>query len=259
MAFIAMAVTACDPVDENERYSEATEINKDHKVLVEEFTGQYCPNCPLGHEALNGIKKMYGDNAVIVSIHAGGDTNAFYDPIYGLGTPDGDTYAEMAGVQGYPAAVVNRTSGVMADRGQWQGSVFKSAVAPPKVMITLDAKLETYEIDDSNEKKTIKISSKLVTTGDNINCKYQLWITENNFIGFQKNNNDYIADYVHNHVYRASVNGIGGEDIQLNADSKTVEHSIDVASNWNAENLNVVAFVYNGDGVLQAEEVKVKK
>lgn len=250
MAFVAMTVIACDPVSEDERFGEVTEINKDHKVLVEEFTGQYCPNCPLGHEALNGIKKMYGDNAIIVSIHAGGDTNAEYDPEYGLGTLDGDKYAAMFGIQAYPSAVINRTSGVLTDRALWQGSVFKAAITPPKVKISLMA-----NVDDN----TIKINSKLATTGDDINCKYQIWITEDNFIGFQKNNNEYIVDYVHNHVYRASVNGIGGEEVQLNSDVKTVEHSIAIASNWKASNLKVVAFVYTDNEVLQAEEVELGK
>lgn len=251
IAIIALAAVSCDTVSEDERFGEVTEINKDHKVLVEEFTGQYCINCPLGHEALKGIKKMYGDNAVIVSIHAGGETNAYYDPVYGLGTPDGDKYAAMWGIQGYPSAVVNRTSGVLTDRALWQGSVFKSAITPPKVKISLEASI--------NDNKTIKIHSTLATTGDDIKGKYQIWITEDNFIGFQANNNEYIPDYVHNNVYRASANGIGGEEIQLNANAKTIEHSIEIASNWNADNLKVVAFVYDDSGVLQAEETKANK
>lgn len=254
MAFIAMAVTACDPVDENERYSEATEINKDHKVLVEEFTGQFCPNCPLGHEALDGIKKMYGENAVIVSIHAG--DMAFEDPDYGLKTPDGDKYASAWDIQNYPSAVVNRTSSIMDDRSQWQGAVFNAARTAPTAKISLETDVE---YDEDGKPVKINIKSDLASTSGTIVGKLQLWITEDNIETLQQDGEDYIADYVHNHVYRASVNGIGGEDIQFGTDSKTVEHSIAVASNWNAENLNVVAFVYNGDGVLQTEEVKVKE
>lgn len=247
MAFIAMAVTACDPVDENERYSEATEINKDHKILVEEFTGQFCPNCPLGHEALDGIKKMYGENAVIVSIHAG--DMAFEDPDFGLKTPDGDKYAAAWGIQAYPSAVVNRANGVMDDRSKWQGAVFNAARTATNTKISLEATVQDGKVD---------VKSTLASTSGTVSGKLQLWITEDNIETLQQDGEEYIMDYHHNHVYRASVNGIGGEDIQFGTDGKTVEHSIAVASNWNADNLNVVAFVYNGDGVLQAEEVKVK-
>lgn len=247
MAFIAMAFTACDPVDEDERYIKADELEVDRKVLVEEFTGQFCPNCPLGHEALDGIKKMYGENAVIVSIHAG--DLAFDDPTYGLKTPDGDKYAAMWGIQAYPSAVVNRTSGVLSDRSQWQGGVMKALTTASTVKINVEATIADGKIN---------IKSDLLSAISPVSGKYQLWITEDNVSALQQNESEYILEYVHNHVYRASVNGIGGEDVQLNADSKTVEHSIAIAKNWNAENLNVVAFVYNGDGVLQAEEVKVK-
>lgn len=247
-ATLALSFAACDPVDENERYSEATEINKDHKVLIEEFTGQYCPNCPLGHEALDGIKKMYPDNAVIVSIHAG--SMAFDDPTYGLKTPDGDKYAATWGIQEYPSAVVNRNGGSMSDRSQWQGAVFMSAVTPPSMKIDLEASVKDNKI---------VVTSQLKSTDKNIDGKYQLWITESNIVGLQLNGGEYRMDYVHNHVYRASVNGVGGEDVSFGNDGVTLNHTIDVASNWNIDNLNVVAFVYNSKGVLQAEEIKVNK
>ena len=40
-------------------------------VLVEEFTGQKCINCPEAHEELAKIQKEYGeDNVISVCIHA---------------------------------------------------------------------------------------------------------------------------------------------------------------------------------------------
>ena len=66
-------------------------------------------------------------------------------------------------------------------------------------------------------------------------------------------------DYVHNHVYRASVNGTWGEEISLSANVfPALTHSIALKEDWNKANLAVVAFVYNdAEGVLQAAECKV--
>lgn len=244
---LVMAFAACDPVDENERYSEAKEINKERKVLIEEFTGQFCPNCPLGHEALDKIKEAYGENAVIVSIHAG--ELAYQDPQFGLKTDDGDKYAAAWGIQAYPSAVVNRNGKVSDNRSEWQGEFFKSAIMSPKVKIALNASIKDGKV---------YVSTSLTSTANEVNGKLQLWVTEDNITAVQMNDSEYILDYVHNHVYRASVNGIGGESVSFGNDGITKENSIDLASNWNKENINIVAFVYDESGVLQAEETKIK-
>lgn len=244
---LALMFAACDKIDENERYSEATGINEDRKVLVEEFTGQFCPNCPLGHKALENIKAIYGDNAVIVSIHAG--DMAFDDPEYGLKTPEGDTYAAKWGIQQYPSAVVNMTGSVMDDRSMWQGAVFQAAKLAPTADITLEANVVDGKITITSILKSLTAKA----------ASYQLWITEDNIATLQLDGEEYIENYTHNHVYRASVNGIGGESVSLSSDGVTVKHSIPVDTRWNTANINVVAFLYNANGVLQAEEVKVNK
>jgi hypothetical protein len=65
-------------------------------------------------------------------------------------------------------------------------------------------------------------------------------------------------EYVHDHVYRANVNGLDGEAVTLSDNVfANFEHSISVKSLWNPANLSVVAFVYNDSGVLQAAETEV--
>lgn len=246
-AIIVLSAVACDPVSEDERFSKAEGINPERKVLVQEFTGQFCPNCPLGHEALDNIAKQYGENAVIVSIHAG--DMAFDDPDYGLKTPDGDKYADEWGVQQYPSAVVNR-HGVMADRSQWQGAVFMAGLTAPKVKIALSAKMNGGKLDitaDLNAEETMA----------GAHC--QLWIVEDNIVTLQQDGKEYIMDYVHNHVYRSSPNGIGGTRIGDETSTQIVANDIILDTRWNIDNLKVIAFVYTNGDVLQAEEVKVEK
>lgn len=248
-AIVTLAMAACDHIDENNRFTESTEINPEKKVLVEEFTGQFCPNCPLGHEALKNIKALYGNNAVIVSIHSG--DMAFDDPDYGLKTPDGDAYASQYGIDYYPSAIVNKMGEVMTDRSKWQGAVFSAARKSLSAGITISAHLT-----DGN---TLEVESTLTSKAGNLDAKYQLWVTEDSITSLQLDGEEYIAEYVHNHVYRASLNGVGGESVSISESGTTLSHSIRTDARWTQKHLNIVAFIYNADGVLQAEETKVKE
>lgn len=248
LTLATVVIASCDPISEADRFTESTGINPDKKVLVEEFTGQFCPNCPLGHLALSNIKALYGKNAVIVSIHAG--DQAFDDPDYGLLTPEGDTYASPYGMDAYPFAVVNRNaSNVMSDRSQWQGAVFNAARMAPLAKVELTAHVE---------ENSIVIESHLSAKLGNLSAHYQLWVTESGIVALQNNEGEYIADYIHDHVYRASVNGTGGEAVTLTEEDTELTHRIDLDGRWNPENLNVVAFVYDNKGVLQAAETTVE-
>ena len=248
LVLTAAGLAACDPVDEEHRFVESEGINPDQKVLVEEFTGQFCPNCPLGHKALENIKTLYGQNAVIVSIHAG--DQAFDDPDYGLKAPEGDPYASLYAMDQYPFAVVNRNAAnAMSDRSKWQGAVFNAARRSPMADIQLAARVEDGHI---------VVESTLSSRAGGLEANYHLWVTEDGVVALQDSEGEYIADYIHNHVYRATINGIGGEAVALSDEGTGLEHHIALSDKWNPKNLNVVAFLYGKDGVLQAAETKVE-
>lgn len=246
-AAILVALASCDRVDEADRFTEAAEINTDRKVLVEEFTGQFCPNCPLGHKAIESILAQYGQHAVIVSIHAGEMADA--DPTYGLKTPEGDEYARRHGIDYYPSAVVNRSGAVLSDRSTWQGAVFRAARQATSATISLQARLE-----DGN----IVIDSQLAAKKGSATANYQLWVTENDIQAWQLDGENYLMDYVHHHVYRASVNGVGGEPVSIDEKGTALSHSLALSDGWNKENLQIVAFLYDNSGVLQAEVTNVE-
>ena len=62
----------------------------DRKVLVEEFTGVRCVNCPAGASELENLKGIYGERLVIVSIHAGDFSPPFTDSRFDFRTAEGD-------------------------------------------------------------------------------------------------------------------------------------------------------------------------
>lgn len=245
---IMASFSSCDKIGENERYIDAKIPDVGRKVLVEEFTGQFCVNCPSGHAMLSNIKNVYGDKVITVSIHAGSLASDVAG--YGLKTPEGDTYANAFKVDAYPSIVVDHKGEVISNIAQWQDAVLKCMGQNTSVDLQLSAK--------TNEDCSISIMANVMSNIDQ-SVKCQIWVTENDITTFQMEMSGQAnADYVHNHVYRASVNGIGGEDLTLKSGEYTnINHSIPVNKSWNVNNLNIVAFVYNSNGVIQVEECKV--
>ena len=68
----ALAFTSCDVIGDTERFTEIEMPVFERRVLLEDFTGQKCRNCPKAHREISSLKEVYGDNLIAVSIHAGG-------------------------------------------------------------------------------------------------------------------------------------------------------------------------------------------
>jgi hypothetical protein len=84
--------------------------------------------------------------------------------------------------------------------------------------------------------------------------KLQLWLTEDSITAFQQMpDGTRNMEYVHMHVLRAAVNGTWGEPVSV-AEGETFitkEYQFTVPQDWKCDNLSVIAFVYNDQGVLQ--------
>ena len=68
---MAVLLSGCDPVAEDDRYIEVERTLGGRVVLLEEFTGQNCSNCPTAHRTIEALQEQYGASLVSVSIHAG--------------------------------------------------------------------------------------------------------------------------------------------------------------------------------------------
>ena len=66
---IIFTFQSCNKVEES-YLIETGEIQAKKTILIEEFTGHQCPNCPRAAKALDDIVDTYGDRIVIVAIHA---------------------------------------------------------------------------------------------------------------------------------------------------------------------------------------------
>jgi hypothetical protein len=218
------------------------------RILMEEFTGHYCTNCPLAATEMERLVGVYGSQIIPISLHAGNVT--FNQPQTGSGkyetdfrTPDGDAYATLFQPFGLPSGMVSRrNSGTAIPYAQWEAEILSIKDDAPIAEITI-----TNVYNSSTKEVSIEIETEwLLDGGSGVDYKIQVGIIEDHIIDWQLDNNVNVPDYEHRHVYRGAVNTTWGEAIstttQGSKDNKSYSYTLD--SGWNPDNCEVVAFIY---------------
>lgn len=244
----AVALCACSEIGDDERFITIDHVQPVRAVLIEEFTGQQCTNCPEGHAVIAALRKQHGTAVIPVSIHASRlsyTEDAMGGRIKALGIPEGETYYKGAGEPNLPAAVIDRR-GKALEKEDWAAAVTEALKQPAKVQIDVMATYEEAKAD---------IGVRLLSE-DNIGGTLQVWLVENGIKAYQYDNGTRVWDYEHNHVLRSVVNGTSGTSIELKPNVYD-EHkfSVDLLDKWTPANMAAVVFVFDRSGVLQAAEV----
>lgn len=249
LLLLALMAVACSHIDESEQLIYVKPESVKRVVLLEDFTGQRCVNCPKGTEVIEQLQQTYGDSAFIaVGIHGGPlgfAGNAKYE---GLATDEGDAYYNHWKLEYQPVGLVNRHGAV--NYTDWAGAV--------KDELTKAAPLE-MKMSAQAESGQIKVRLEEFGTDGQTTGKLQVWITEDQITGMQMMPDGTAnTSYVHNHVLRAVVNGLWGDDFTISeGEQKEQTMMTAIEQGWNVKNLSVVAFVYNDQGVQQAVKAHV--
>lgn len=260
----------CDNIGEDERYYivEKPTVDNPKNLLIMEFTGNECKNCPNGASAIEQIKLDEQEGRVIsVGLHPEGDINT--EPVVSKYTQNGEKQCfwsspatalyKFYNPSGFPTAIFNGLKSSMSSSiNDWQTRASEAIVVPAKMTISA-----LSEYDDATRNLTVSYEvdfSNVVDTKLNIS----IWIVENKIMGTQRMPNGKLnLDYEHNHVLRGSLNGDWGEPIGsvFDSDSKvTGKASSTLNEKWVAENCDVVVYVYRDDNkeVEQAISIKLK-
>lgn len=247
-------MVACDEVSVNDRliYVEPPQVSR--AVLIEDYTGQYCVNCPRATEEIERLIEQYGDSIVIaVAIHSGpfGKSKGEPSPLY---TEVGDMYFNTWGLSAQPIGLIDRLFGSTPfSYTDWAGGVnYEVAIEPPVSFLTdIDYDAETR--DAAIEVQTIGLDSALVSG------KLQVWLVEDSIDSFQlMPDGSREEHYNHMHVFRASVNDPWGDALSVSHGQvavKNYELKLDPA--WVPEHCSVVTFLYDDSGVHQVAKKKL--
>lgn len=247
-AAMAMAAASCSNIDEGDRliYVKPAEVGR--AILIEDFTGQRCINCPTGTEIINGIVDTYGeDNVIAVGIHSGPLGFAGNSKTVGLMTDTGNEYYtrwDKENKMGQPWVIFNRKTSPDSHYNNWAAMV--------GTIISEKANL-SVKIANAYDAATRTLTTTVGADGVNgtVNGKLQVWIVEDGVPALQMMpDGSANKEYIHNHVFRAAVNGTWGEDVTVKeGETTTKQYSYKLPEAWNADNIAVVAFVYNDSGV----------
>jgi len=282
LSFTLIAIS-CDKIEGpyTEQQSEPAECdtpnfpaisNNIQKVLLEDFTGHTCINCPQGHKIAADLKIKYGDSIVLLAIHEG----SFAEP---LALPSKYTadYRTEAGKEihdafvpsYYPCGMINRkeyNSSIIIDKNDW--TIAYAAVDRTNPTMALQV---INEYNTSTNKMCTYVKTTFLQNTQK-NLKLSLLIIEDSIVSPQKNNTPSLGttpdidNYVHRHILRGAVNSAFGDVIAnsstliLANTSKINGYSFSFAGKPLRPNYcSVIAIVYNVDTkeVVQVEESHV--
>lgn len=245
---VGLMFVACSDISEDDRfeYVEPAEVAK--RVLIEDLTGQHCINCPDGTAKIEQIMADYGeDNIIAVGLYGGAYGHLSNGKPLPLTCDESQWYYTTWGVDQAPQPMARIDRGdFLNDNAVWP-TVVRDRIQQ-KAQLMLEA---TCNYDDATRNVEINVSADGL---ENINGKLQVWLTEDSIVSPQMlPGNITDTKYVHNHVFRATVNALEGEDISIaEGENATRTFTYTVKDDWKPENMSVVTFVFNDSGVLQA-------
>lgn len=221
-------------------FHDGSEINFVKRVLIEDYTGTWCGNCPRVAHAIE-LAKEQTDKIVSVAIHRASSNPAdgSYDP-YNFDSSELETYL---GMSGYPKALLNRIT-------RWQP--LEQNNIPQVINLT----------QGENPKVGLAISNQITATTINleVNVKFSkdfeglnlvVYIVENGLIHKQVNYTTfyggapYLDNFQHDHTLRTSLTPLFGQPIAASQTSvgKTFTQNFSIPIPTNIENVNNIEFV----------------
>ena len=255
--------------------------NPIRKILVEDYTGHTCGNCPAAALIIqNSILPVHADQVIPIAVHAGA---TFAKPLSApyasdFRTSAGDNYDSFFGISalGNPNGMINRIHYNSSSKTHVKSKEKWVALCDSLTQVDPVADIQIKNVyDNSTQKVCIHIETTFLT---NLNGKYNLVVllVQDSIVDAQKNytaSPTDVLNYTHRHVLRDPINGADGNGEEIIGDTtniingKTVykKYQYEIAASYKniACDINqcyVVAFVYNTSTyeVIQAEEKKIK-
>jgi thiol-disulfide isomerase/thioredoxin len=282
-SFIFLA--SCDKIDQpleiiDEQYTtdgyldtlyfiDSVIVNEKH-VLLEDFTGHKCVNCPEAAIAAHALAEDLNHKLIIYSVHAGyyaePDETGDYTADFRCET--GEALYNDFQAFANPIGLIDRVEyngSVLIGAGNWETAVMQELGKENSV----DLNLRNIYYPNLN-KIQIDVAAKFLFA---VAGKYKLvvYIVEDGIVSPQKNNNPAIGpspdwlDYEHRNILRDAVNSTYGG--YISADGNVVQNQeypnqfiFELNSAWVTANCNIIAYVFSEDTgeVLQVAELGIK-
>lgn len=250
------------------------------KILIEDFTGHTCGNCPKAAKELHDIDSIYPGKIIGLGLHVGGyaaPTPGYNGSVSTAYTADyrttvGELYDATFGASefGLPQGMFNRKEYDAINKTHlqfypnWKTYIAAMIAEPSEIDLQI-----SLDYTSATRKMCTAVRDSFLTTMSGT-FKLVVLLTQDSIIDWQ----DYIgvnkSDYVHRHVLRDAITPLGalGELIETGTIAAGTKHIKRFAytipasykgSICDVSKCHVIAFVYNTATyeIIQSEEVKV--
>ena len=265
----SLLLLSCDIIDSPIQSPDIpvdTTSNFKQNVLLEDYTGHTCNNCPAAAEDAHQLETAFGsDRVIIVAVHAGPFANPA-PPDYPadhrttVGTElDNAFRISRAGNPNGMVSRINYNGKLIQSPGNWAPATADLLDNAPTLGIELE---RTW----SASTKTVDLEATLhfLEEGDT-NYYLSAWITESGIIGDQEDKRKsptHIEDYEFEHMLRGSFNGTWGDRVSATIVAKgqkltkTLQFVFPTGVAWVPENCRIVVFVHKHDASVSVTQLK---
>jgi len=219
------------------------------RVLLEDYTGHKCPNCPAAATIAHSQEQYYHGKLIVLSVHAG------YYAIPGSGefaadfrTTAGEEWNTDFQLIAYPSGMINRkefNGNRVLGSEEWVTDIAGIMDQSPDLnMLILN---NTYDSVSRIVNSVIYSQFRQSLPGS---YNITVCVMEDNIISAQDSASTIIHNYVFKNVLRGSVNGTYGEILTTSVDLSITymgRFSIPINTNWVPENCWILAFVSKSD------------
>ncbi|RYD58349.1 MAG: Omp28-related outer membrane protein [Sphingobacteriales bacterium] len=235
------------------------------KILIEEFTGATCPNCPDAQVMLNNFSAQNPGRLAIMAVHVlnVSQTRPVKGAKYDFRTQDGTDAATTyyGAINNLPNAGIDRTKSLAGDMQQPTGAWGKSIEDRLKLSATVNLDVaSTYNAQTRMATIEVKIAYNKAMEGQQF---LSLALVEDGMIDKQDKTGVVVEDYVFNHVLRDYITSPVGV-AYLGSTTKEAgrvyirRFKYKVEDARVAEKCHLIAFVHSNNGenkeVLQAAD-----
>lgn len=237
------------PIDTVGLVQSDTIIQTQKVVLIEDFTGHRCKNCPKASKAINELDSLFDSQVVPLAIHAGPSNFTGVNNEYptDFTTEYGDDLATHFGISAMPMGLVQRIDYPNSHQKTytaWSGITNLELAKSPEALFTLST-----EYDAPNRIGVLNYSVEMISNQSN-----PLWVAvyikETGIISPQlMPNNSRNETYVHKNVFRSAPLGPFGISISENGGTSGQTFTGSVTANldplWDANECEWVILIYD--------------
>ncbi len=215
-------------------------------VMLEEFTGINCPNCPPGHTLASNLLNSNPGQMFVVAYHP---NNSNYtnpsagQPDFRRAYPAAFYSTPYCGTSRFmPSAFIGREPGSNGEKitgtGGWTTAVNTIKTQPSPVNVGVAAVYNSL-----SNVLSITVQAYYTSTVTDANTIF-VTLAENGIVGYQSNGS---ANYIHNHVFREAFTAQWGDPIanRTQGSMNTYTYTFTNVPNYVMANCEVSAFVYN--------------